>query len=61
MNELDDIKTRLEEYYAPSEANEWLTAPHPQLEGVSPLAAIADGRAHEVKAILDRLDSGVYL
>ena len=61
MTELGDIRARLREYYTSAEIEAWLTMIHPQLDNESPLTAIANGRAGEVFAILDRLENDVYL
>ena len=61
MNELDDIIWRLKNHYTNSEVEVWLQGPHPQLDNETPLSAMIRGRAHEVKAILDRLETAVYL
>ena len=51
------IADRLADLYSVEEANEWLTGPHPQLEGRIPI----EGPYLEVAAIIDRLESGAYL
>ena len=61
MSQVQDIAVRLRELYTPSEIDTWLTVKHPQLDDESPLSAIANGRGDKVIAILDRLESDVYL
>ena len=61
MKELDDIIWRLKNHYTNSEFEVWLHGPHPQLDNETPLSAMIRGRAHEVKAILDRLENEVHL
>lgn len=58
---VEDIKAALADFYTPDEADQWLDAPHPQLEGVSARAAIEAGRKSEVWAIVNRLRDCVYL
>ncbi len=59
--EIGTIIWRLSAYYTPSEVEVWLGGPHPQLDNETPLSAMIRGRAADVTAILDRLDSGAYL
>ena len=61
MNQIQDIAVRLREFYTPSEIDTWLTVKHPQLNDESPLSALANGRGDKVIAILDRLESDVFL
>lgn len=56
-----DFMTRLLEYYSPPAAVEWMTVPHPQLNGSTPIAVWSQGRGDEVHAILDRLESDCYI
>jgi len=51
------LADRLAELYSTEEANQWLTSPHPLLEGRIPL----DCHYAEVAAIIDSLESGAYL
>ncbi len=55
------IWKRITQHYTVAEAITWLARPHPQLEGESAASAIREGRVEQVHAILDRLESGVYL
>jgi len=57
IQEYADIAKRLAEFYSDDEATEWMTSPHPQLEGRRPV----DCKFSEVAPILDRLESGAYL
>lgn len=58
---VEDIKAALADFYTPEEAEQWLDAPHPQLDGVSARAAIGAGRKTDVWAIISRLRDCVYL
>ena len=57
----DAIRVLEQHYYTDAELARWLTSPQPQLEGITPLAALADGKKAEVIAIVERLEGGVYL
>ena len=61
LSDLYYVVGRLQEYYAPDEIRLWLYARHPQLTGERAIDLINRGRTIEVLAILDRLDSAVYL
>ena len=61
LSDLYYVVGRLQEYYAPDEIRLWLYARHPQLNGERAIDLINRGRTIEVLAILDRLDSAVYL
>lgn len=58
---------RLLAFYAPADAMIWLTSQHDSFRGEdetrgrSPLAMIRQGRADEVDAEIDRLESGAYV
>lgn len=56
-----EIHERLLDYYPPGEADEWMSSPHPQLEGKTPNSVIEGGDAESVVQILDRLDADAYL
>ena len=56
-----DIEAALKDFYTPEEAQQWLSLPHPQLQGRTPREAIISGRKHEVWAIINRLRDCVYL
>ena len=56
-----EVHERLLDYYTPSEADEWMSSPHPQLEGITPNSAIEGGNVASVLQILDRLDADAYL
>ena len=60
-NNRPDIQKKLEKYYTPEEAGKWLDIPHPQLDGRTPAWEIKNGRIADVCAIIDRLESAVYL
>jgi hypothetical protein len=61
LSDLYYVVGRLQEYYASDEIRLWLYARHPQLNGERAIDLINRGRTIEVLAILDRLDSAVYL
>jgi uncharacterized protein (DUF2384 family) len=53
---------RLTEFYPRAhDRHLWLHSPHPQLDGKTAMAVINDGGIDEVIAIIERLESGVYL
>ena len=56
-----NIAARLMDYYNADEINEWLSSPHPQLEGQVPANLIQNGQFEPVEAILDRLDADAYI
>lgn len=58
---VEDIKFALSDFYTPDEAEQWLDAPHQQLDGLSARAAIKAGRKEEVWGIVNRLRDCVYL
>lgn len=55
--ERDIIWRELLELYNHVDAAMWMFAPHPQLDGRKP----CDCRFEEVKAVIDRLNSGAFL
>lgn len=55
------VRKRLAPYYDDDETEDWLTSPHPQLEGQTALSVILKGEAQQVLQIIDRLDSATYL
>jgi uncharacterized protein (DUF2384 family) len=57
----DRIVEMLADFYTPDEIMEWLAAPHPQLGGRSALGMMADDRADEVIAVIERLRDCVYI
>lgn len=59
--ELRWVTERLSEFYEPDEVRLWLQSAHPQLAGARPYDLINQGRTSEVLAVIERLDSGVYL
>ena len=61
QDDLNRLMVRLSQLYTPHEAFTWMHGPHPQLDGLSPMEAVKQGRRNDVDAILDRLDAGVYL
>ncbi len=58
---LSYIIRRLSDFYEPSEARLWLNAKHPLLDNARPIDMNRSGDAEAVLAVIDRLDSGVYL
>jgi uncharacterized protein (DUF2384 family) len=56
-----DIVTALSDFYTPDEVVAWLDSPHPQLEGKTPTAVIAEGRKADVMAIIRQLNDCVYV
>jgi len=56
-----EITNRLLKFYTLEEAFKWLHSPHPQLDGRTPVGAMADDREDEVTAIIDRLEADAYL
>lgn len=59
--DIPNIVAALSDFYTPEEIDIWLDRPHPQLNGRSATALIAEGRADDVMAVIDRLREGVYL
>jgi len=60
MSDLRYIVDRLSEFYAPDETRVWLYAKHRLLNGARAIELIHDGRADEVLAVIESLDSGAY-
>lgn len=60
-SEFHYIVERLGKPYTPAEIRTWLNAPHPQLAGARAIDLIRQGRTPEVLAVIDRLDTEVYL
>ena len=58
MNVIEYMKLAdsLAAFYSPEETNQWLTSPHPILEGRIPL----DCGYEEVAAIIGQLESGAF-
>ncbi|MBO6755508.1 MAG: hypothetical protein JJ902_04225 [Roseibium sp.] len=50
------ISKRLEAHYTAREIDQWLSRPHPQLDGATAYDAIAAGEHAKVNAIIDRED-----
>lgn len=61
LSDLHYVVQRLDEYYSPEEVRVWLYARHPQLEGERAIDVILNKESERVIAILDRLDSDVYI
>jgi uncharacterized protein (DUF2384 family) len=61
LSDLRYVVGRLQEFYTTEEVRLWLYARHPQLDGQRAIDLIHDDRTGEVLAILERLESGVYL
>mgnify|MGYP000879397225 CR=1 FL=1 len=61
LNDLARVVRRLEKYYEPNETRDWLTLPHPQLNGERAINVIRAGRTVEILNIIKRLDDAVYL
>ena len=60
-SELGRLKQRLLAFYSPAEADGWLGSPHQRLDGDTPLQRIEAGRAEDVWALIDQLESGAYV
>lgn len=52
---------RLADFYEPDETRLWLNSRHKLLNNERAIDLIAAGRTEEVLAVIDSLDSGVYL
>ncbi len=61
MKDRRPIRQRLAEFYSDAEADLWIYRPHPQLGDVPPRHLVDLGRAEEVHALIDRMESGVYI
>jgi uncharacterized protein (DUF2384 family) len=60
----DAIRTildRLSDFYTPEEKRHWLHRSHPMLAGRSAVECINTGRAQEVLAVIESLDTGAFL
>lgn len=55
-----EFHERLLAFYNDAAARAWLITRHPELGNMSPIRAIIRGRADEVDAIINRLESGAY-
>jgi uncharacterized protein (DUF2384 family) len=58
---IGDLAALLGELFTEAEAFRWLLAPHPLLDGQTPLALIAEGRLDDVLTLLWQLREGAYL
>lgn len=61
LDELDQIRASLRRFYSPRQIERWLWAERDIFGGRNANGLIADGRADEVRAEIDRLASGVYI
>jgi uncharacterized protein (DUF2384 family) len=55
------IARRLADFYEPAKTRLWLNARHPLLENQRPIDLIRNGDPEPVLALIEQLDSGVYL
>ena len=55
------IGLRLLDLYTEDEVIEWLTSPHPQLDGKAPVLLAGTESCEEVHEVIDRLVAGTYL
>jgi uncharacterized protein (DUF2384 family) len=55
------IVQRLSDLYEPNAARSWLNAKHPFLADMRPIDMIRADDVEAVLAVIDRLDSGVYV
>jgi uncharacterized protein (DUF2384 family) len=55
------IVQRLSDLYEPHAARSWLNAKHPFLDDMRPIDSIRADEVEAVLAVIDRLDSGVYV
>lgn len=60
ISDLRYVVDRLAELYEPEETRLWLYAKHRLLGGERPIDLIHQGRADEVLAVIESLDSGSY-
>ncbi len=60
ISDLRYVVDRLAEFYSPDETRLWLYAKHPLLHGARAIDLIRDGRADEVLAVIESLDSATY-
>ena len=58
---LEQLNSALAEFYTPIEAGVWMRSAHHQLQGRTPLDAIAAGDGAQVLQIVERLKDCVYL
>lgn len=55
------MRARLMEIVQEHEADRWLSAPNPLLDGLSPRDAIVRGQTEQVSETLVRLEEGIYV
>jgi transcriptional regulator with XRE-family HTH domain len=61
ISDLRYVVDRLADFYEPDETRLWLNSRHKLLKNERAIDLIAAGRTEEVLAVIDSLDSGVYL
>jgi len=61
LREIDEVKNRLAAFYTPDEIQQWLFLPHKLLNNEKPIVLIREGRTKEVLAVIEQLESLVYL
>lgn len=59
--ELDYVAEQLSEFFAPGDVKMWLLSPNQQLAGKRPVDLLAEGKLHDVHAIIERLRDGAYV
>lgn len=60
ISDLRYVVDRLADFYSPEETRMWLYSKHRLLDGERAIDLIHDGRADEVLALIESLDSGSY-
>jgi transcriptional regulator with XRE-family HTH domain len=59
--EFDYLTERLAEFFKPEDAQLWLFAPHPRLNGERPADLVAKGRQREVLAVIAQLQDSTIV
>ena len=54
------LRRELVEFFSDEDLDRWFDSPHRLLAGATPADRIAQGRTHELVAIIDQLKSGGF-
>ncbi len=61
QQDIRQVKRVLNGLVEPVETDRWLAAPNQLLNGNSPLESIRQGKARQVKELVERLNQGIYV
>lgn len=61
QQDIRQVKQMLHSSVKPAEADRWLAAPNPLLNGNSPMNSIRQGRTWQVNDLVERLAQGIYM